>query len=126
MPNVKVVYLSGGTHTDWRERVKKECPGHIYLDPTQHGLEDPKDYAPWCLAGIEKADIVFAYLEATNPRGFNTCFELGVAHASGCGVIVVDEKFHDDARMLSLLRATVPVFRTLEEAISMLKEDLGR
>lgn len=76
---MKKVYLAGGMSTEWRERIIKAHPEYTYYDPTSHGLVDPKEYTVQDLNWILDSDVIIAYLEDTNPYGYNMAFEYGVA-----------------------------------------------
>lgn len=89
------IYLAGGMRTDWRRVIKETAPQFQYLDPTEHGLEDPEAYTAWDLDAISKADLVIAYLQATNPFGYNMAFEMGIAHAQEKRFIFINEKVED-------------------------------
>lgn len=86
------VYLAGGFKSGWQDTVMAACPGPTYLDPRAHGLADPTEYTEWDLRAVKTSDLVFAYLEATNPAGHNLAFEVGYAVAHGTPVLFVDEK----------------------------------
>jgi len=111
------VYLAGGMHTEWRERVKKQVPFAIFLDPTSHGLRDESAYTQWDLAAIEKSEIVFAYLEKENPSGLGMMFELGYAAKAAKTIILVNE-WEDSAEdtYVGMARATASVYYTSLEA----------
>lgn len=111
------VYLAGGMRTEWRDRVKAGFPGIAWLDPTTHTLEDPAAYTRWDLEAIAEADIVFAYLEASNPVGYNMAFEVGLAVAAGKDVIFVDEKHAGNPRPCSMLRQLTRSCETLDGGI---------
>lgn len=119
------VYLAGGMRTGWREKVKAAYPAFQWLDPTTHGLEDSRAYTMWDLDAIREADIVFGYLEATNPVGYNLAFELGFAVAWGTPVIFVDEKHAGNPRPCSMLRHRTHSCETLEQGIALLGTSPG-
>lgn len=115
------VYLAGGMRTEWRERVKRTVVDVSFLDPTTHGLTDAKEYTAWDIAAIKKSDFVFAYFEASNPVGYNLAFELGIAHAWRTPVVLVNEKFADNTRPISMLCETSINVTTLEAGMSALQ-----
>lgn len=90
------VYLAGGMHSDWRERVKTESDRFFtWHDPSVTGEPDVKTYALWDAMAIRNSDIVFAYLEKDNPSGMGTMVEIGYAKGLGKTVLFINEK-HDD------------------------------
>lgn len=122
-----IVYLAGGMRSEWRERVKREVPGPIYLDPTQHGLENPAQYTAWDIEAITASDIVFAYFEAENPFGFNMAYEMGYAEALGKTILFVQEKFGRGAtRPISMLIAqSFLTAETLDKGITALQQEVA-
>ncbi|KKK63850.1 hypothetical protein LCGC14_2990150, partial [marine sediment metagenome] len=40
-----------------------------WYNPLTHGLTRPQDYTIWDLEHIRLCDVVFAYMEASNPCG---------------------------------------------------------
>jgi hypothetical protein len=96
-----------------------------YHDPRSHGLSDPKAYTAWDLEAIRSSNIVFAYLEASNPSGYGLSLEVGYAAALGRHVILVDERSRTDqalGRYFEIVRHTADVvFDELEEGIEYLR-----
>ena len=144
------VYLSGGFHSDWQDVVMDACKNEPinFLNPLEkekkfikeHGAEkwqnidlteeekEEKDKArrqsPWWYQdklAIEKADIVFCYLEDYRPKllGTGTVFELGMAFALGKLVIVVNQIEHRYYREFERLFTSFP---TLVEGVEHLKK----
>lgn len=120
-----IVYLAGGLRTDWQSRVVQAQPRLDFLNPRLHGLTDPAAYMDWDLSAIRKCDIVFAYMESTNPGGYALAAELGYAKALGKMTIVVDERSGADSTFRhywSLPRAAADVvFDTFDEGLSYLR-----
>jgi len=88
------VYLAGGMRTEWRMVIKelyKDVDSINFLDPTEHGLSDEVLYTMADIDMIKSSHLMFAYFEATNPAGHNTAFEIGLAHALGIPIILVNE-----------------------------------
>jgi nucleoside 2-deoxyribosyltransferase len=120
---MSMVYLAGGMRVEWRRRVRAALPGVLWLDPTEHGLADVASYTAWDLQSVRDCDVVFAYLEASNPVGYNMAFEVGYAVALGKPVIFVDEKHAGNARPCSMLRQMARhAPETLEDGIQLLKD----
>jgi nucleoside 2-deoxyribosyltransferase len=92
--------------------------GVIFIDPSLHGLDDPAQYTPWDLLGIETCDVVFAYMEEDNPSGYGLSLEVGYARALGKLVILVDAKMDD---RMAIVRATANiVLNSLDEGRAFL------
>lgn len=108
---------------EWRARVKAAVPSVEWLDPATHGLRDPKAYTAWDLQAVREADVIFAYLERSNPYGFNMAFEVGYAHALGKPIIFVDEKHGPNDRPCSMLRQLSDWATKLEDGIRFLDPD---
>lgn len=86
----KIVYLAGGFRSGWQAKVKSKLPSYIFLDPSQHNIEDPAEYTRWDLNAIRQSDIVIGYMESTNPGGYSLALEIGFARALGKTVLLVD------------------------------------
>lgn len=114
------VYLSGGMHTDWQDRVKALNPNTIWFDPRQHKLENPDAYTLWDLAAVRQCDVVFAFMEESNPSGVGLSLEVGYAIALGKIVILVDEK--SDPRMAIVRSAASFTCDALEDGIQLLRQ----
>jgi len=114
------IYLAGGMHTEWRERVKREVQGPKYLDPTTHGLDDPKAYTAWDIEAIKQSDLVVAYFEMSNPVGFNMAYEMGYASCANIEVLFINERFADNPRPVSMLCERSHTVATLDVAIEWL------
>lgn len=123
--NRRKLYLAGGFQSGWQDRVKT-ISDFEYFDPRLHGLKNKAEYTVWDLEAIRKSDIVFAYLESTNPGGYALALEVGFAKALNKFVIFVDEKSalnEPTSRYLEMLAAASDVsFKTFAEGIQFLKK----
>ena len=76
------------------------------------------------MQAIRQSDLVFAYLEATNPAGYALALEIGYAKGLGKTVILVDEKSSVDeqaGRYLQMVRAAADaVFASFDEGVEYL------
>lgn len=130
------VYLSGGTHSNWQDKVikgieerkKKDEVAHVhygrdisYVDPRRwKGRKNAREYLHLDFVGILGSRIVFAYLEKDNPSGVGLALEIGWACAKGKVVIFVNEK---KDRYFNIVSEMVHVtFESLEEGIDYLYE----
>lgn len=102
---IKTVYLAGGMKTGWQDVVKTLLPGNIYLDPRDHHFTDELDYTAWDLTALRKADIVFGYMEKTNPHGAGLALEFGVAHALGIELHYVEDADFPHTKAFGMARA---------------------
>lgn len=139
MDKVKI-YLSGGFHSGWADKVRKEIgeEDFIFLNPIKNVSlgylelsEEEKEeksriayQCPWWpqdKLAIEKADIIFCYLEDYRPAilGTGTIFELGMAYILGKMVILINRIEHRYYREFEHLFIS---FKTLDEGINFLKK----
>ena len=119
------VYLAGGFKTNWQEKVKEikslEC---ISPKDKENKAMSLKEYGTWDLHYIKNCDIVFAYMERTNPSGIGLACEIGYAYGIGKTVITVlekDNQFHEDRYMSFIEKVSHIVFETFEEGLEYLK-----
>ena len=89
---MRSVYLAGGMKTNWRESIKEQDVSVTWYDPSMHGRENPRDYTEWDLRAIRSSEILFGFLEDSNPSGMGICLEIGYAKALGKTIIFVNEK----------------------------------
>jgi hypothetical protein len=141
------VYLAGGLHTNWQEKVKSVCSffdkpiptsfGHLpigepyfdWLDPKEKEFKDGiriglplEQYTLYDLVSIKRSDILFLYMEKTNP-GVGGLIEAGYAKGLGKTVITVLEKGNTSIldRYLDFVKGVSDItFETLEEGINYL------
>jgi len=125
-----LVYLAGGFQSGWQDKVMKKTLCLEYIDPRIHGLDDEKEYTEWDLSAISKSDVVFAYLEPTNPGGYSLALELGYAKALGKYIIFIDEKSTKNVTIsnyFGMVRSVAnEVYVSLEEGIEGLSKLVGR
>jgi nucleoside 2-deoxyribosyltransferase len=120
------VYLAGGFRTNWQNKVIEACgESFMFFNPREHELEiDSKQYTTWDLFHVKHCDILFAYMEATNPSGLGLCLEVGYAKALGKTVVLIDEKSSNDeafAKYFKIVRESSDVlFSKLEDGIRFL------
>ena len=123
------IYLAGGMRSDWRKKVKSGLWGlnvsHEWIDPTERNNVDVShsdEYAAWDVAGVQQADIVFAYMETDNPSGVGLALEVGVAIGMGGKLIIVVNEDCDNPymRIVEDAPGVVP-FVTLDLGIEFLR-----
>jgi nucleoside 2-deoxyribosyltransferase len=91
---MNTVYLAGGFRSGWQKDV---ITRHEIIDPSsknETGM-NMRAIGVWDKAAIQKSNMVFAYMERSNPSGFGLACEIGYAHALGKTVILVLEKHHE-------------------------------
>jgi len=123
--NIAKLYLSGGFHSMWREKVKEALDGFHFFDPADNrslnfSLEES---GVWNKHNLAKSDIVLAYFEKTNPGGFGLACEMAYAFALGKTVVFVFEtnEIHK-AKYIEFMKnfATITV-QDLDEAIEFIR-----
>ena len=122
------IYLAGGMRSEWRDRVKSEVPNHTYFDPADKEANEMNwtldMFGSWDLHHIRQSDVVFGYMERTNPSGIGMSCEHGYAFGLDVTVILVLEKDHETMkdRYLDFLRKVAHItFDNLEDGIEYLK-----
>lgn len=91
------VFLSGGFRSNWQaEVINSVNDKFVFFNPREHGLERSDYYSTWDIHFVKECDILFAYMEKSNPSGYGLALELGVAYALNKTIILVDEKSLDD------------------------------
>lgn len=121
------VYLSGGFTSAWQNSLTKELTGKFtFYNPRENLLEEPKGYTIWDLHHIKKSDILFGYLESSNPSGIGLSLEIGFASSLNITTILIDEKSKFDQnfkRYFSIVQKTADiVFEDFEEGVDFLKK----
>jgi len=119
------VYLSGGFHSMWRDKVKEALEGFKFFDPGDNrDLNfELNEVGVWNKHHLKKSDIVLVNFEATNPVGLGLACEMAYAFALGKTVIFVKEVNHSlKPRYLDFMDnfATI-VLEDLDEAIEFIR-----
>jgi nucleoside 2-deoxyribosyltransferase len=119
------VYLSGGFHSMWREKVKENLEGFTFFNPgdNQELNFSMDEIGVWNKHHLKKSDIVLAYFEKTNPVGLGLTAEMAYAYGLGKTVIFVMEANDTfKPRYLEFLEnfATITV-EDLDEAIELIR-----
>ncbi|WP_343670059.1 nucleoside 2-deoxyribosyltransferase domain-containing protein [Chitinophaga sp.] len=121
------VFLSGGFKSNWQLTVIEQLNDQfIFFNPREHGLEHSDFYTTWDIHFVKECDILFAYMEASNPSGYGLAFELGVAYSLNKTIILVDEKSKEDpmfAKYFKILnKPSGVVLNNLAEGIEYLEK----
>jgi nucleoside 2-deoxyribosyltransferase len=115
------IYLAGGMKSGWQDELISHFPNIEFLDPRSHGLTEPKDYTKWDLDAIRECDVIFGYLEESNPTGYNLCFELGYAHALGKKIIWVNENLDNKTSAVAMIEESADkVFDNFQDSLHCL------
>jgi len=125
------VYLAGGFKTDWADRVKACSNNFQWINPKDKEFTagrrvvlDVNEYGTWDLHFIKQSDIVFVYVERTNPSCIGLACEAGYAKGLGKTVITVLEPNHEtlkDSHLAFITQVSDIVFETLEAGVDHLK-----
>ncbi|NHZ86729.1 MAG: methyltransferase domain-containing protein [Planctomycetia bacterium] len=95
------VFLSGDTKTNWQDTIISKHPNHKFYDPRTLSGKTYKEMADTEKQWIDQSDIIFAYLNSTNPHGLGTSFEIGYSVANKKTIIYVDEKQISSSKWIS-------------------------
>jgi nucleoside 2-deoxyribosyltransferase len=119
------VFLSGGFKSNWQDKVINRFERNfIFSNPRTHGLSKNLEYTAWDVHYIKQCDILFAYMEDSNPSGYGLTFEVGLAYALNKTIILVDEKSPNDEwfkKHFELVRVSSNIiFDDLEEGLDFL------
>lgn len=91
------VYLAGGFRSNWQQRIVNQLSDKfIFINPRGHGLEDADLYSAWDIHFIRECDILFGFMEQTNPSGYGLAFEIGLSYGLNKTIILVDERSPSD------------------------------
>jgi nucleoside 2-deoxyribosyltransferase len=121
------VFLSGGFKSNWQSKVVQELgEKFIFFNPREHGLEKSDFYTTWDIHFVKECDILFAYMEESNPSGYGLAFELGLAHSLQKTIILIDEKSKTSesfARYFKILyKPSGVVLESLNDGIEYLRK----
>lgn len=117
------IYLAGGFKTKWQETVIDHLSNYYTLfDPSTQQLLKPENYIQWDLDAINQSDIIFAYIEASNPGGYALALEIGYAKALNKEIILVEEHASETReRYFEMVRFVANKrFNNLQDAIKSL------
>lgn len=119
----KNIYLAGGFKSGWQTIVKEACPDFTYFDPSLHQIVDPAEYTECDLNGVRECDIIFAFMENSNPAGYALALEIGYAKALGKQTIFVENELDNPKkRYFDMVRhACDQNFQSLNEAVKYLQ-----
>lgn len=122
------VYLAGGFHSGWQNKVIKACgtKHFIFYDPRKKWMRSeitenhPSFYWPWNFQAIKKSEVVFAYTEDYRPKLLGPAIVLEMGYAQGLGKLVI---YVNDVRhkYYEQFYPLFPSFQSLDMGIKYLK-----
>jgi hypothetical protein len=65
----------------------------LFFNPRENGIIDSDSYTTWDIHFIKNCDILFAYMENSNPSGYGLSFEIGALNKT---IILIDERSKND------------------------------
>lgn len=91
------IYLSGGMRTDWQSKVEK-TEGVTFFDPRTDSPQNwtMADFVKEDIRLVKESDLVFLYMEKSNPTGYGAIWECAVAVENKIPIIAVWEKDYVD------------------------------
>lgn len=91
------IYLSGGMRTDWQSKVEK-IEGVTFFDPRTDSPQNwtMSDFVREDIRLVKESDLVFLYMEKSNPTGYGAIWECAVAVENKIPIIAVWEKDYVD------------------------------
>lgn len=93
------VYLAGGMKGDWQDQLIGIIGERAaFIDPRTHGYTSEDEYTDWDLKGVRDCDVLFAYMEKSNPSGYGMMLEIGYAKAMGKVIIFANQGMADDRK----------------------------
>jgi len=120
------IYLAGGFRSGWQSKVIKRIQHHDFINPAEKEVNEEwtlDKIGVWDLHYIRNTDVVFAYMENTNPSGIGLSVEVGYAHGLGKTVILILEpgnKTIPDRYLSFIKKASDIVFDNFEDGIKFL------
>jgi len=119
------VYLAGGIRSNWQERVIEKVDAIFYNPRTKEVTKTLtlNEFGTWDLHFIKKCDIVFAYMEKTNPSGIGMAVEIGYAKGIGKTVILcleLENEHMKDRYLEFMKKCSDVVYDNLDDAINHL------
>jgi len=120
------VYLAGGLRSGWQNEVQERCPHLTFISPLDKDEDSMslEEFGTWDLHHVKQADLVFTYIERTNPSCIGAAIETGYAAGKDTTVILVLEPDHEHFknRYLDFYRKVADVtFQKLDSGINYLQ-----
>ena len=91
------VYLAGGFKSGWQKIIMDQLDQSFhFFDPSEHHHPECDKFTTWDLHHVRVCDILFGYMEKSNPSGYGLTLEIGYANALQKSIILVDERSPSD------------------------------
>lgn len=120
------IYLAGGIRSGWQEKIISNVDA-IFYNPRDKEIDkilSLEEFGTWDLHHIRMCDIVFGYMEKSNPSGIGMSVELGYAKALGKTVILCLEKDNEhikDRYLDFMKKVSDVVYENIDDALEYLK-----
>lgn len=119
------IYLAGGLRSGWQDKLKATLPQIDFISPLDKDDKSMNvyEYGTWDLHHIKYCDLVFAYMEKTNPSGIGLSCEIGFAYGIGKTVIAVlepENEYMKDSYLQFIKKVSHLCFDNLEQGIKYL------
>jgi nucleoside 2-deoxyribosyltransferase len=115
------IYLAGGFHSGWQDKVIKALPEITFVNPSINGFSVPQEYTIWDMEAIKASDAILAYLEIDNPSGLGLAFEMGYALGLGKLAFLVNDQWKNKYTGMLVSSATM-TFSNLLSATTFLEQ----
>lgn len=120
------IYLAGGLRSGWQDKLKELLPNIELISPLDKDDKSMNvyEYGTWDLHYIKQCDLVFAYMEKTNPSGIGLSCEIGFAYGIGKTVITCLEPNNEhikDVYLQFIKKVSHIVYDDLDSAVKYLK-----
>lgn len=91
------IYLSGGMRSNWQNKMPN-ISGVNYFDPRIHSQQNisANYFVNEDINGVKNSDLVFCYIEESNPMPLGAAWECAVATENKIPIITVWEKVYID------------------------------
>lgn len=127
---VPVIYLAGGMRSGWQDKVMAAVPKGqaIFIDPrTQAPGASELEYTRFDLTGVDLADIVFGYMEKSNPGGSGLALEFGFAsaHDNSKFLMLVEEDGYPQQKYFGMVRSVSDVVVSAPDGDTALMKGIG-
>jgi nucleoside 2-deoxyribosyltransferase len=121
------IYLAGGIRSDWQQKVIDSVNYLTFFNPRSKEVDKRltlDEFGTWDLHHVRACDLVFAYMEKSNPSGVGMAVELGYAKGLGKTIILClesDNEHIKDKYLSFMTKVADAVYTDLDDAISHLK-----
>lgn len=113
--------------SEWREKIKNECKEFVFFCPKDKEVSQEmivEEYGTWDLHYIKQCDIMFCYMEKTNPSGIGLACEMGFGYGIGKTIILIleeENEFINSTYLAFLKKVSHVCFSNFQDAVKYLK-----